>query len=111
METRKIQIRAIGFKQTTVEFEKSEKKNVKFHLLVLMATKIANKNHISPKTLAAIDTSKASQAIFDDLLKKVLKLFKALGGTDQVSKGNEFEPAVLELIAKPQAASKAVKKK
>lgn len=67
-----------------------EKTNLKFHLAMLSAIRIAGKVSLSAKDFEKMQVDNITDNLLQDCLKTVKSVFVKLGGTDQVAKGSSF---------------------
>lgn len=71
-----------------------DKNNLLFYAVMCATKLLTNQSVPSVGHIAAVNLSTISKSLIDEAVEKVLKLYKDLGGSDQVAKGSQLLAAL-----------------
>lgn len=78
-----------------------QRTNIFYYVIYAVCARIVGKDMLKVHELECLDMGKISQAFVDETIDFVLDLFQREGGSDQLAKGSEFLPKLLDaLVAK-----------
>lgn len=86
--------------------ENRHRNNIKYHMAMLLASRLTKKAAPKDYDLASIDLGKASDQLLKEVMTTVYGIYQSLGSTDKVAKGSAFAKAVAEKLVNSAKLSK-----